>query len=158
LLPTEDGEDIQLMAANNQAELMCWHYQLGYLIFPKLKQLVLNGEILKKLAKVLPPKCTGCLFGAMTKLPWQGKESKADHKVFIITKPGECISVNQMTPTEVGFYAQLKGNSPRSATSVSPCLMTISAISALFTFKSTVCCQRHLLPSLPLSSTWPNTE
>jgi hypothetical protein len=44
----------------------------------------------------------------MTKLPWQGKETKADHEVFIATKPGECVSINQMTLTEVGFYLQLK--------------------------------------------------
>jgi hypothetical protein len=48
---------------------MQWHYRLGHLTFPKLKQLALNGKIPKKLAEVLPPKCTGCLFGAMTKLP-----------------------------------------------------------------------------------------
>ncbi len=77
--------------------------------FPKLKQLALNGKIPKKLAKVLPPECAGCLFGAMTKLPWQGKETKANHKVFVATKPGECILVYQMTSMEVGFYAQLEG-------------------------------------------------
>jgi hypothetical protein len=109
LPPTEKGEDIQLAATNNQAELMRWYYQLGHLSFPKLKQLALNGEIRKKLAKIMPPKCAGCLFGAMTKLPWQGKETKAFHKVFNATKPGECVSVNQMTSTQVGFYMQLKG-------------------------------------------------
>jgi hypothetical protein len=72
---------------------MRWHYRLSHLTFPKLKQLAFNGKIPKKLAKVLPPKCAGCLFGAMTELPWQGKEAKADHKVFVATKPGECISV-----------------------------------------------------------------
>ncbi len=56
-----------------------------------------------------PPKCAGCLFGAMTKIPWHGKETKASHKVFIATKPGECVSVNQMMSTEVRFYAQMKG-------------------------------------------------
>jgi hypothetical protein len=80
-----------------------------HLTFPKLKQLALNGKIPKKLAKLLPPKCAGCLFGVMTKLPWQGKETKANHEVFVATKPGECISVDQMTSMEVGFYAQLKG-------------------------------------------------
>jgi hypothetical protein len=106
---TEEGEDIQLAAANDQAELMCWHYQLGHMGFPKLNQLAFNGKILKKLVKVLPPKCTECLFGVITKLPWQGKETKADHEVFIATKPGECVSVNQMPSTEMGFYVQLKG-------------------------------------------------
>jgi hypothetical protein len=105
----KEGEDIQLAATNNQAKLMCWHYRLGHLSFPKLKQLALNSEISKKHAKVTPPKCTDCLFGAMAKRLWQGKETKASHGVFIATKPGECISVDQMMLTEVGFYAQLKG-------------------------------------------------
>jgi hypothetical protein len=107
--PTKGAEDIQLLAAGKQAKLMQWHYHLSHLTFPKLKQLTLNGKIPKKLAKVLPPKCAGCLFGAMTKLPWQGKETKANHKVFVVTKPGECILVDQMTSTEIGVYAQLKG-------------------------------------------------
>jgi hypothetical protein len=107
--PPEEGEDVHLAAADNQAELMRWHYRLGHLTFAKLKQLALNGEIPKKLAKVMPPKCAGCLFGAMTKIPWHGKETKASHEVFIATKPGECISVDQMVSTEVGFFAQMKG-------------------------------------------------
>ena len=107
--PTKEAKDVQLSAANEQAELMQWHYHLGHLTFPKLKQLAFNGKIPKKLAKVLPYKCAGCLFGVMTKLPWRGKETKADHKVFIATKPGECILVDQMMLMEVGFYLQLNG-------------------------------------------------
>ncbi len=101
--PTKEAKEVQLLVTNEQAKHMQWHYRLGHLTFPKLKQLTLNGEIPKKLAKVLPPKCAGCLFGVMTKLPWQGKETKANHEVFVATKPGECISVDQMTSTEVGF-------------------------------------------------------
>jgi hypothetical protein len=98
------------LATDEQAKLMQWHYRLGHLTFTKLKQLALNGKIPKKLAKeVLPPKCAGCLYGTMTKLPWQGKETKANHEVFVATKPGECTSVDQMMSMEVGFYAQLKG-------------------------------------------------
>jgi hypothetical protein len=88
---------------------MQWHYCLSHLTFPKLKQLAINGKIPKKLAKVLPPKCAGCLFGTMAKLPWQGKETKANHEIFVATKPGECVLNDQMMSTEVGFYAQLKG-------------------------------------------------
>jgi hypothetical protein len=106
---TEEGEDIHLAAADDQAELMRWHYRLGHLTFAKLKQHALNGEIPKKLAKIKPPKCAGCLFGAMTKISWRGKETKASHEVFIATKPGECVSVDQMASTEVGFFAQMKG-------------------------------------------------
>jgi hypothetical protein len=73
--PTKEAKDVQLAAANNLAKLMQWHYRLGHLSFPKLKQLILNGKIPRKLTKVLPPKYAGCLFGTITKLPWQGKET-----------------------------------------------------------------------------------
>jgi hypothetical protein len=63
-----------------------------------------------KLSKLKPPKCTGCLFGVMTKLPWRGKESAFSHEIFVTTKPGVIVSVNQMESTEVGFFAQLKGS------------------------------------------------
>jgi hypothetical protein len=68
-----------------------------------------NGEIPCHLAKVPAPKCTGCLFGAMTKLPWRSKELTSSHKVFVATKPGECVSIDHMISTHVGFFAQLKG-------------------------------------------------
>jgi hypothetical protein len=90
----EEGEDTQLAATNDQTKLMHWHYHLGHLPFTKLKQLALNGEIPKKLAKAKPPKCAGCLFGAMTKIPWCGRETKASQEVFIVTKPGECVFIN----------------------------------------------------------------
>jgi hypothetical protein len=88
---------------------MRWHYCLGHLSFKKLKQLALNGKIPKKFSKIAPPKCAGCLFGMITKLPWCGKESKSSHEVFVATKPGETVSVNQMVSTKAGFFAQLKG-------------------------------------------------
>ncbi len=46
----------------------------------------------------------------MTKLPWRGKELALSHKIFVATKPGEIVSVNQMESIEVGFFAQLKGS------------------------------------------------
>ena len=48
--PQEEGEDVHLATADDQTELMRWHYRLGHLTFAKLKQLTLNGEI---------PKCAG---------------------------------------------------------------------------------------------------
>jgi hypothetical protein len=106
--PQAKEEGSPLAAANNQAELMRWHYHLGHLTFDKLKQLALNGKIPPKLAYIKPPKCAGCLLGTMTKIPWCSKESKSSHEVFVATKPGEMVSVNQMVSTEVGFFAQLE--------------------------------------------------
>jgi hypothetical protein len=88
---------------------MRWHYHLGHASFAKLRQLAQNGEIPKKLAAIRHLRCAGCLFGAMTKVPWQGKEQKSQHSVFIATKPGECVSVDHLQSTEPGFYGQAKG-------------------------------------------------
>jgi hypothetical protein len=107
--PIAADEDVPLAAADDQAQLMRWHYRLGHLPFQKLRQLALNGEIPKKLSKLKPPKCASCLFGAMTKLPWRSKESAFSHEIFVTTKPGEIVSVDQMESTEVGFFTQLKG-------------------------------------------------
>jgi hypothetical protein len=110
LPPIAEDEDVPLAPADEQAELMQWHYRLDHLSFQKLKQLALNGKIPKKLSKLKPLKCAGCLFGVMTKLPWRGKESALSHEIHVATKPGEIVSVDQMESTEVGFFAQLKGS------------------------------------------------
>jgi hypothetical protein len=74
-------EHVYLATVDDQAELMRWHYRLRHLAFSKLKQLALNEEIPRQLAKVKPPACVGCLFGAMTKVPWKGRETSS--KVFV---------------------------------------------------------------------------
>ena len=105
--PTLRVSTQQLEASNPKAELLRWHYWLGHLPFFKLKLIASKGEIPKHLAKLLPSKCAGCLFGAMTKIPWKSKNSNTH--IFVATTPGECVSVDQMISTQVGFVAQLKG-------------------------------------------------
>ena len=82
------------VATDVQAELMKWHYCLGHWSFPKLKILAKLGKIPKHLANMQPPVHAGCAFGAMKNVPWRGKE--AVKTVFMATKPGQCVSVDQM--------------------------------------------------------------
>jgi hypothetical protein len=103
----EKDKQVYLAIIDNQAKLMRWHYCLGHLAFFKLKQLALNGEIPRRLAKVKPPACLGCLFGAMTKVPWKRQETSS--KVFVAMKAVQCVNVDQMILIQVGFIAQLKG-------------------------------------------------
>jgi hypothetical protein len=79
LQPIAVDDDVTLAATDDQSKLMQWHYHLGHLSFQKLKQLALNGKIPMKFPKLKPTKCTGCLFGTMTKLPWRGKELASSH-------------------------------------------------------------------------------
>ena len=106
--PTQDDEPPEMIATDDHAEFMRWHYRLGHLSFTKLKQLAKLGEIPKKFAKMPAPKCAGCIYGAMTKVPWRTAK-QASNQIFTATHPGECVSVDQMISTQVGFLAQLKG-------------------------------------------------
>ncbi len=47
------------------------------------------------------------MFGAMTKKPWRTKG--ATNPIRKATRPGECVSVDQLISTQHGFIAQLKG-------------------------------------------------
>ena len=78
-------------------------------MFDKLKQLAKNGKIPKKLAKMTSLRCAGCLFGTMTKVPWQTKGNESGKQVFKATRPGQVVSVDQMISTQTGFVTQLIG-------------------------------------------------
>jgi hypothetical protein len=43
----------------------------------------------------------------MTKVPWRGRETSSE--LFVATKAGQCVSVDQQISMQVGFIAQLKG-------------------------------------------------
>ncbi len=60
------------------------------------------------MVNVCAPRCTGCLFGAMTKVLWRGKEPKSKHTLFVVTKSGECITVDHLISTEPGFFGLAK--------------------------------------------------
>jgi hypothetical protein len=61
-----------------------------------------------RLALTKPPKCTCCLYGKMTRKPWRTK-AKNNRPIQAATKPGQCVSVDQMESSSMGFIGQLKG-------------------------------------------------
>ena len=103
----EREEEPAIVAATDQAELMRWHYRLGHLSFKKLARLAEKGYIPKKLAKVRAPKCAGCIYGKMHRVPWRTKAQPKE--IFTAKTPGQCISVDQMESSTVGFVGQGKG-------------------------------------------------
>ncbi|EJK77403.1 hypothetical protein THAOC_00765, partial [Thalassiosira oceanica] len=95
-----------LQATSLQGELLRWHYRTGHLPFGKLKQLAINGDIPKYLAKVTPPFCAACIYGAMNKIR---RNTSRRSKIFDVNKPGACVSVDQLESSHAGFIAQMKG-------------------------------------------------
>ena len=92
-----------------QAELLRWHYRFGHCSFEKLRIMSKNGEIPKRLQHCRIPKCPACIYGKMTKKPWQTKTPGSNVKPRTVTAPGHCVSIDQLESPQPGFIAQLKG-------------------------------------------------
>ena len=108
-----EQEDEYLAADDTQAELLRWHYRLGHMSFAKIRLLASLGILPRHITTVKPPKCAGCLYGAMTKRPWRTKGNQQQNKISTVTTPGACVSVDQLESATAGFIAQLKGKLTR---------------------------------------------
>ena len=100
-------QDEDYVATSDQAELLRWHYRLGHISFFKLRTMALLNIIPRRLAFVTFPKCQACCYGKQTKRPWRTK--RQPRRIRPCTRPGECVSVDQLESSTIGFIAQLKG-------------------------------------------------
>jgi transposase InsO family protein len=91
-----------------QQELLHWHYRLNHLLFARIQAMAKLHILPSRLAKCSIPMCSGCTYGKMTKRPWRTKAPYASTPK-VITKPGECVSVDQLDATIPGLITQLKG-------------------------------------------------
>eukprot|EP00957_Ditylum_brightwellii_P099706 7595428-Ditylum_brightwellii.AAC.1 len=107
LIPIEEEE--ALAATTIQAEILQWHYHLGHLSFTKIRLLSLARIIPYWLASVRPPKCAGCIYGEMTRRAWCTKSKENVSKIKPVKAPSNCVLVNQLKSSTLGFVAQLKG-------------------------------------------------
>ena len=103
-LPSQDDAT---SALSSQAELLRWHYRLGHLPFPNIRLMAAKGEIPKRLSTCRIPRCQSCLYGKATKKPWRTKAQPA--RIRTVTRPGECVSVDQLESPVPGLKGQNKG-------------------------------------------------
>ena len=73
--------------------------------------MALRGDLPKALSTFCDiPKCPGCLYGKAVKRPWKTATAYGQIQPTIaITRPGQCVSVNQLESSTPGFIAQIKG-------------------------------------------------
>jgi hypothetical protein len=128
----------------------------GEPLFPKAEAACPQWQGTQEIVKAQAPKCTDCLFGVTTKVPWRGKELASSQKIFIAAKLGEIVSVEQMESTEVGFFAQLKGSLTKKGCRYCTFLWTTSPDYVSCTSKLTTLPQRPCLSSKHLRSLQPS--
>ena len=96
-------------------ELLVWHYRLGHLSFRRLQDMARQHLLPARIATCRPPECAACRFCKATKVPWRGKgQNDKRSKLRQVTKPGQCVSVDQMESSAPGLIAQLKGRPTKS--------------------------------------------
>ena len=91
-----------------QAEFLRWHHRLGHISPKKIRKLAQLGILPPRLKHCDVPLCTSCLFGKATRRPWRTK-AKPSLVLKTITRPGQCISVDQLESTTPGLLGQMKG-------------------------------------------------
>ena len=116
----QDHEHLQPHAEDSQrltveppkADLLRWHYCLGYLSLKLIKAMAEVGLLTKKLAKAPIPKCAGCMFAATTKKLWSSKGRNTGGQVERIikrTRPVQCVYVDMLESPQVVFISHTKG-------------------------------------------------
>ena len=102
-------EEDNLYSESLQAELLRWHCYLGHCLFTRLMLLSALRIPPRKILKVKPPKCAGCLYRAMAKHLYHTKYVNNRGSIWEAPPPGECISVHHMDSSTPGFISQLRG-------------------------------------------------
>jgi hypothetical protein len=103
----EDEEDRQ--PTNLAAELLRHHQKFGHVSFKNLQMMARLGWIPRKLANCPAPTCSSCLCAKATKRSWRSRSSDNKEKARKATKPGQCVSVNQLASPTPGLVAQMIG-------------------------------------------------
>ena len=109
LSPLQTQEKGETAISDDQLELLKLHNKFGHISFRLLKNMALQKLIPHKLAKVVPPRCSSCLYGKQTKRPWRTKAKPTPIGGRKVTQPGQCISVDQLISKTPGLMAQVRG-------------------------------------------------
>jgi len=87
---------------------LSWHVKFGHAPFNQVRWLARHGIIPKKLKDCRNITCPACLYGKQKRRPWRVK-GQTQRPIKKSTKPGECVSVDQLISKTKGLVAQTTG-------------------------------------------------
>jgi hypothetical protein len=90
--------------------LLKTHLRLGHMPMPRLKAMAKKGLLPSCFVNTPMPMCASCAYGKATRRPTRTKgQSRQARRMVKITKPGDCVSVDQLESPTPGFIGQMKG-------------------------------------------------
>ena len=94
----------------DEAMFLSWHIKLGHAPFRNIRWASQLGILPPKLAKCRNVICPACLYGKQKRRPWRTKGvAGGQHKIKKATRPGECVSVDQLQSETPGLLPQTSG-------------------------------------------------
>jgi len=103
----EGEEDRQ--PTNVAADFLRYHQKFNHVSPKKIQAMAKRGMLPRRLANCPVPLCTACLYGKAKKRAWRSKPLDMDKVRSIATKPGKCVSGDQLTSPAPGLVAQVSG-------------------------------------------------
>lgn len=103
-----------------EQEFLDLHHRLFHLPYSMMFRLAKAGFLPKHLMRIKdrPPPCASCLFGTQHRSKWRTRSSANSKKPSLrrkdLTKPGQCVGVDQMISAQPGLIPQEKGNLTRA--------------------------------------------
>jgi GAG-pre-integrase domain len=93
------------------AVMLQWHHRLSHISMRRIQLMAKRGQLPKRLATCRVPLCQSCLYGKAVRRRWRDKPKTTtqDGNQASTTRPGQCVSVDQLESTTLGFFWQLKG-------------------------------------------------
>ena len=107
--PTVIKDEEERQKDNVAAELLKIYQRIGHISPRRIQQMTKVGTLQRKLATCDIPVCTSCMYGKATKSPWRSKNSKNQVEANKPSRPGECISVDQLISQSPGLISQMRG-------------------------------------------------
>ena len=101
----KDDEDFH--PTNHVVKLLRYHQTFWNDYFKKTQTMAGLVTIPKKLAIFLVPTSSSCLYAQATKRSWRSRNLDNTEEARKPTKPGDCISVNQLVLLTPGLVAQM---------------------------------------------------
>ena len=99
----------QVEKRNDTEGLLKIHNRFGHISFRKLQIMAQKGIIPKRYAKCDIPVCKACSYAKLVKRAWRGKPLKNYRSEKEGLKPGDMVSVDQLTSPTPGLVAQMTG-------------------------------------------------
>ena len=108
LVSTDDRISNEDKLLNTSAELLELHQKFGHISFDRLREMAKQGTINSKYAHCPVPSCSACMFAKARRKKW-GDKPRGGYQRNLVSRPGDCVSVDQLVSPTPGLVAQMTG-------------------------------------------------